>query len=323
MISVICPTYNEAKNIESLIKFFLKAKPEDKELIIIDGESTDNTVQIVNKYVKNYKNIFLLNNPYRYVPFALNMGIKKSKGDFIIRLDAHSIYSINYFEKILETFEKTNADIVGGPYLIAKGTEFQRAVGFAISSPFGTGNSKAHDPNFEGYVDSVPYGAWGKKLFEEIGYFDERFKRNQDDEFHYRANSFGKKVYLSPEIKFWYYPRNSFSGLIRQYFEYGVYKPLVLKKINSGLKLRHLAPSFLTIYLILTIIFFKTSLFWLFPILIYFLIVLIFSLKVRDNIKVKLYSLVIFPAVHLSYGAGFLLGIFRIKKLSKHQILKT
>ena len=59
-------------------------------------------------------------NPNKYVPFALNIGIQNSKGDPIIRLDAHTVYSKDYCTKILEVFEETNADIVGGP-MIKKG----------------------------------------------------------------------------------------------------------------------------------------------------------------------------------------------------------
>ncbi len=63
MITVICPTFNEANYIEKVLKFFINAMPEDKELILIDGGSDDGTKEIVNEWSKKYSNIHLLSNP--------------------------------------------------------------------------------------------------------------------------------------------------------------------------------------------------------------------------------------------------------------------
>ena len=321
LISVVCPAYNEEEHIGNLLEFFVNAKPEDKELIIIDGSSKERTAEIVKEWSKKYQNIKLLENPKRYVPFALNLGIKHCRGDVIIRLDAHSDYSPDYFEKILQTFKETGADIVGGPYLTKSKTNFQEAVAKAISNPFGIGDSKAHNPDFKGYVDSVPYGAWKKELFSQTGFFDERLIRNQDDEFNYRAKSLGKKIFLNPEIKLWYYPRSSAGSLFKQYFQYGIYKPLVLKKIKSETKLRHLIPSLFVLYL-LSLPLVYLNLLWLLPLIFYLFIDIIISLFTKGNFLVKLFSMIVYPLIHTAYGAGFLAGLFRLNKSGSFSLLK-
>ncbi|MCS7053696.1 MAG: glycosyltransferase family 2 protein [Ignavibacterium sp.] len=311
MITVVCPVFNEREHIEDVLNFFISAKPDDKELIIIDGGSNDGTIELLEKWIKKYSNIKLFHNPNKYVPFALNLAIKNSIGDPIIRLDAHTKYSIDYFEKILETFKRTDADIVGGP-MIKKGiTDFQKAAAIATSSLFGIGDSKIHNKNYEGYSDHVYLGAWKRSLFDEIGYFDERLIRNQDDEFHYRARSLGKKIYLSPDIKSEYLPRKSFSQLFKQYFQYGLYKPLVLRKIKSEIKLRHLVPMIFTLYLISLPVLIFISWFLIFPLILYVLIGLIISFNADKNIKIKLLTFIIFPVIHLAYGSGFLIGLFK------------
>ena len=312
MITVLCPTFNEAGNIVNILNFFSNSLPKEKELIVIDGGSTDGTREIVIEWSNKFSNIQLMHNQNKYVSFALNLGIKKSKGDPIIRIDAHTKYSADYFEKIIETFNKTNADIVGGPYRIASKSSFQEAVGDAISSSFGTGNSKVHNIDYSGQADSVAYGAWKREIFNEVGYFDEILKRNQDDEFHYRAKSFGKKIYLDSEIKLWYYPRNTFRGLAKQYYEYGLYKPLVLTKVRSEAKLRHFIPAFFVLYNC----FLPLYTFWpiLFvPLVFYVSIDIYYSFSSHSKLFTRIITLAVYPSIHFFYGLGFIFGIFKLK----------
>ena len=309
-LSVICPCFNEEEYIEELLKFFISAKPAEKELLLVDGGSFDKTKSIIKSYQEKHQNIHLLNNPEKIVPYALNKAIPLCKADKIVRLDAHTKYAPDYFEKILETFENVEADIVGGPTRTACKAPFQCAVAHAICTPFGVGNSQVHNIGYEGYSDSVTFGTWKKEIFADVGMFDERLVRNQDDEFHYRAKSKGKKIYQNPAIKLWYYPRSNIKGLFRQYYQYGLYKPMVLKKVNSEIKLRHLIPSCFLLYFLslpLAII----SPLWLIPLALYLMLDLTFSLRAKGSLKVKLAALTVYPTLHVSYGAGFLKGLLR------------
>ena len=311
IITVLCPTYNEVDSIETVLRFFTESQPKEKELYVIDGGSTDGTINIVERWSQQYESIHLLFNKHKYVPQALNLGLSVSKGKIIIRLDAHTIYENNYFEKIIETFENTQADIVGGPMRAAGITDIQKAIAYATSGWFGIGDSKFHDPNFKGYVDSVYLGAWKINIFNDVGFFDERMVRNQDDEFHYRAKSKGKKIYLNPEIKSTYFPRSTYFALFKQYFQYGFYKPYVIKKIKTEIKLRHLIPLFFIIYLFCLPFAVQYPIIFL-PLLIYSLADLFCSFFNSQTFKVKLSLLFVYPIIHISYGMGFLLGLGKI-----------
>lgn len=309
MISIVCPVYNEEKYIDGLMSFLLFVDQVEKEIFLIDGGSTDKTVEKIKHFAEKHESIFLLHNPDQYVPYALNLAIPKCTGDVIVRLDAHCEYDEDYFLKILEVFERTGADIVGGPTRTAFHTITQQAVGYAISTPFGVGNSRVHQLDFEGETDSVTFGAWRKDLFTDTGLFDTRLKRNQDDEFHYRAKSLGKKIYQSPEIKLYYYPRSGLSSLFRQYLQYGYYKPLVLKKIKSEIKLRHLVPSLFVIYLLASPV-----LLWVHPVtgiflVLYLLALLFFSFRNDLSFRGKLICMAAYPIIHVAYGLGFIKGL--------------
>lgn len=309
-VTVIIPCRNEEASIGKILEFFIHALPENKELIIADGGSTDRTKEIVSAYSSKHPGITLLDNPEKYVPFALNRCIKMAKGDYIIRLDAHTEYAEDYFQKVLEVFETTKADIVGGPMRAKGNSSFQRAVAICTSTVFGVGDSKFHDSNAEGYTDSVYLGAWKKSIFEKTGFFDEEMLRNQDDEFHYRAKSLGVKIYLSPLIRSWYFPRSNFRKLMKQYFQYGLFKPLVLRKVSSEIKLRHLIPSAFLIYLAaLPFFLILAGIFSLAPFVLYVVIDILFSFRKQQSLSEKLFSLAVYPALHISYGLGLMIGL--------------
>ncbi|HRJ30844.1 MAG TPA: glycosyltransferase family 2 protein [Cyclobacteriaceae bacterium] len=312
MISIVCPVYNEEKYIGKLLDFYEKIEPQEKELFVIDGLSTDRTRDIVLRYASQNPNIYLLDNEHRFVPFALNLAIQRCKSDIIVRWDAHTQYSADYLLQILDVFEITNADIVGGPMRAVGESAFQRAVAYATSTPFGVGNSQFHYEDYKGYTDSVYLGAWKKAVFEKIGLFDEQMLRNQDDEFHYRAKSVGFKIFQDPAIKSYYFPRDNIKSLCIQYFGYGLFKPLVLKKIRSEWKVRHFVPMFFVCYLTLlpVLVWFHTISF--IPLFFYFLLATIFSAKAKGGLKGKLCALLVYPSIHIAYGVGFCRGLLKI-----------
>lgn len=310
--SVIVPVYNEIEFINQFFDFIESVKNKPIELFVIDGLSTDGTRDYLENKCNKLSYLKIIDNPNRTVPFALNLAIPCCTGEIIIRLDAHTMYSKDYLDKIIETFGMVNTDIVGGPMRIANGSIFQNAVGYVTSTSFGIGNSTFHFDNFQGFTDSVYLGAWQRSIFMKTGLFDIKQKRNQDDEFHYRAKSMGFRIYQNSEICSYYYPRNSIKSLFKQYFEYGLYKPMVLKKIKTEIKLRHLVPSlFVSYFVILASFYWLIGNILLLPLFIYILLDFYFVLKSKKSYFVKFCILISYPTVHLGYGLGFFLGLFK------------
>ena len=320
-ISVIIPLVNEVAYVDTLIASLGRQSypRECIELLFVDGGSTDGTIErlqslrtsyleTVDRKVAGFDPFRILTNPDKIVPYALNIGVEAATHDIIVRLDAHTEYGEDYFEQVVSTLEKTGADIVGGPTRVASRSIFQRAVGIAICSRFAIGGSRVHQEDYRGETDSVTFGAWRRRVFKKTGGFDTRLVRNQDDEFHYRAKSLGFRLFQEPDIRLFYYPRDSPGGLFRQYFEYGKYKPLVLAKVKSEIKLRHLIPSGFVLYVLSLPLGFLWW-WWLLPAILYGTANVLFSVKNGGSFGERIRLLAVYPLIHMGYGFGFLRGV--------------
>lgn len=309
MISIVVPIYNEENYILNFLEYIKNNCNVKYELLLVDGGSTDNTINIINYFISNNNSneIILLNNKKKYVSYALNKAIKNSIFDIIIRMDVHTLYSNNYFNSILSTFTETNADIVGGPTDVFFNNRIQESIGYVINTIFGMGGSLVHDMNYNGFTNSVTFGAFKKYVFEN-NYFDTELIRNQDDEFFSRCYYKGFKIYQSSNIKLYYSPRRNYYGLFKQYFEYGKYKPLAISKVKGSFKIRQLAPSILVFFIGFSILICKYFLiFYLLPLIFY-------SFINNKNIIVKILNLFTYSIIHFSYGIGFIIGIAKILK---------
>ena len=309
-LSVICPTYNEIDFIDALIDNLCIIDGLEKEILIVDGGSVDGTIEKVNLLMNKYSSLKLLKNPFRTSTHAFNIGYKFSTGKFIAFVGAHANYDKNYFTSGLDCLRRNECDVVGGP-LNQKGKSLAgKAIALVMSSKLGVGNTEFRTENKKMMVDSVAFAIYKREIIEQCGLMDESLPVNQDDEFHYRVKSKGYRIMMIPEMSSTYYVRDSFVKLFRQYFRYGLYKPAVLKKVSGSVRLRHLMPSLFTIYLLSLPLMILIPI-WILPLLLYFLLILARSLSFNEILKIRLLSIPVFPLIHLSYGSGFLLGLFR------------
>ena len=213
-ISIIIPCKNEEKFIENCIQSVQEFSIPDNtviEILIIDGKSIDNTRNILESLIKNDSRIMLIENPNIFQSFAMNIGIKKSQGEWIMRLDAHTIYPKNYLRDLYETSIKTNSDNCGGQLITESGgNTYGAAIVQALTThPFGVGDSGFRTGLKQGEVDTVPFGFFKKDIFKKIGIFDERLTRAQDYEFNCRIIKNGGKIWLNPKVFATYYNQDS------------------------------------------------------------------------------------------------------------------
>lgn len=322
MLSVIVPIYQEEKYISKCIDSMLSQDypKDDLEIILVDGMSQDRTREIVATYTAKYPFIRMIDNPERIAPCAMNRGIKEAKGDVIIRLDAHVYYPKNYFSLLVEKLnELPGAENVGAlcNTLPVNDSITAQSIAAVLSSSFGMGNSHFRvgaDKEME--VDTVPFGCFHRSIFDKVGLYDEELVRNQDDELNARIIKAGGKIYLVPQLVCEYYARDTAKKVYKMFYQYGVFKPLVNKKLGSPATVRQFFPLFFVLGLLVgpIVCLFLPVLWWAYfaVIMLWFILATSFSLKDSKNLKRILTQNWIYFVVHFGYGWGYIVGIYKV-----------
>jgi succinoglycan biosynthesis protein ExoA len=245
VVSVIVPCRNEIRFIERFLDSLLRQELPgfDVEFLIADGMSSDGTREILERYEREYSFIRIIDNLGKIVSTGLNRAVREARGEIIVRMDVHSDYAPDYIFRCLEVLQETNADNVGGPVLTRANGYLAHAIALAYHDRFARGGAKSRDVGFEGFVESVTYGCWRKSTLERIGLFDESLCRSQDFDLNRRLIGSGGKIWQSPKITSWYWPRTSLPALFQQYLQYGYWKASVILKHCRSASWRHVVPG--------------------------------------------------------------------------------
>lgn len=316
-VSVILPVYNEEKFIEACIQSLIEQSypKESMEWIVVDGNSTDKTVALISQYLDEYP-IILLSNMDRKTPISLNLAIKAAKGDVIIRFDAHASFPPNYIEKCVKCLKETGADNVGG-WIETRAEGFiGNSIAKILSSKFGVGGSSFRTEKQSGYVDTVPFGAFKRSVFDKLGLFNEELLRSEDNDINARITKNGGKVYLSHDIHSVYYCRDSIKGLLKQGLQNGnaLFRTIVINP--KAMSFRHFIPFlfFLSLIVLPIVSIFSSYVLNAFMVELFFYFMLDFFFSfIKKKRNLGFITIWLYPLFHCVYGFGSFLGLIGIK----------
>lgn len=323
-VSVIIPCRNEERSIrECLDSLLMNDYPHDSlEILVVDGMSEDSTRNIVESYISKYPFLRFLENPKKIAASALNIGIRSAIGEVILRADAHARYEKDYISKCVVALSRYGADNTGGIIrtLPREDSLVGRTIAEVYSHSFGVGGSYFRTGSSEvREADTVAFGCWPKRVFEKVGFFDERLARSQDIEFNLRLKKAGGKIILVSDIVSYYYAPATLWGMVKHRFRDGIWVTYPLKFGIRAFRLRHLIPLFFVLGLVVLII---SSLvfgpiWWVFIFFsgLYFSVAVLVSFR-RAIEKKKPEFIFLLPVcfflVHVSYGLGSLVGFLKI-----------
>ena len=312
-VSIVMPCYNERHFIEACLAGVLTQDyPKDRlEVLVTDGMSDDGTRAILFRLAKEDPRIRIIDNPDRLQAPGMNRAIKAARGEIVMRMDVHAEYASDYVSQCVRVLEETGADNVGGSARPRADTPFRRALCAALDSFLAVGGSKYRSADEEGYVDTVFLGTFRRRLFERVGLYDPKAITNEDAELNQRIREQGGSVYLSRDIVAYYYPRDSFRSLAKQYWKYGQGRARTLLKHGKP-QLRPMTPFLFVAGSVALVA--MPSLRWLSPLWFGGYALATFAEAVRIGVKHDMPSEIpriwaIFPILHVSHGAGFARGL--------------
>lgn len=333
MVSVVIPCRNEVKHIDKCVEAILESDYPNLEVLVVDGMSNDGTRDVLQKLSEKYPNVKMVDNPKQLTPFAFNLGVKNSQGEYVQIVGSRNTMAKDYISKMVQTLEaQPEVACVGGDYQHVFETDGGRWISYAMESWFGVGGSNYRVQQQDAYVDTVGVPMFRKNIFDEVGYFDEDLTRNQDDDFSFRLTQKGHKIFYRHDAKVLYTVRPSLKKAFQQYFQYGYFKVFVSKKHKSVTTLRQLVPFFFVMFLglgLLASVFVPH--FWMFylgVLALYFILSFVSAGEFTANLVARFKIQRAIFILHVGYGLGYLRGfidflILNRKPSMQHQQLTT
>jgi succinoglycan biosynthesis protein ExoA len=244
-VLVVVPTLNEAAHIQDVLKSLLENLPREgrARVVVVDGGSTDGTVELVFALAAEHPELAFLNNPDRIQSAAINLAARTfgRRFDVLVRCDAHAVYPPGFIERLVGTLRARDADAVVVPLDSTGRNPWQRAVAWVSNSPIGTGGASHRGGRRSGFVDHGHHAAFRLETFRRCGGYDSSFSHNEDAEYDCRQRALGARIYLDSAIRVRYVPRETAGALFRQYYRYGAGRSRTVRRHPGSLRLRQLA----------------------------------------------------------------------------------
>ena len=243
-ISVLIATLNEEKHLHEVLDSILAQDfcQKSLEVFIIDGGSTDATLEIATQFVDRFSHLYILENPRRLSSSGWNIGLNQATAPVVAILSGHVILPKSYFQTLSQILTSTVAGV--GVRTIPIGENVQsKLIASAFSCKLGNGGASFMTPGKSGQVESIAFGCYWKSSIAEIGGFDERIVRGQDWDLNLRIRSNGGTLWLHDGIETAYYTRTSYQALWRRQFLAGRWKRYIHRKSSKPFLARHWIPS--------------------------------------------------------------------------------
>jgi len=316
-VCLVVPVRNEIAGIARLIG---ELRAQDyralEEIWLVDGMSTDGTPEVLRRLTEDDRRFRVIENPQRLPAAAINRAIALTKAQIVMRCDAHACYEPNVVRKSVEALLESGA---GGVGCLARVAPAETLIGNAIvaahKSPFGVGVASFRKEGASGWVDTVWNGCYWKRVLDEAGPLREDLPRVEDNDLNERIRRLGYGLFLSPEIRASYRPRQSLAELWSQCAGNGAGIARALLHNPRAVSPRHLAPLGLVLALglpLLAAIVWPAALYAAAAILLLYVAALLAGTlhAARDNQKLYLLLLpAALATLHIGYGMGVLGGL--------------
>lgn len=313
-VSIVIPTKNNGNILEKCLYSIqnLNYPKEEVEVIIVDGHSTDDTVEVATRHGCKvfYESVGTIGG-------ARNIGVENSNGKYIVFTDSDCVVEPDWLRELIAPLKNTNAVSVGGPNITPEDdTEFAKCAGNALSflSRVGPRYGFYSEDVREIYHNPTCNSAYRNEVFREVGGFNPRLITCDDEELDYRIRKRGYKILFTPKAKVLHYRRPTWKRFMKMAYNYGIGRMQAINlRRDMGKWFHYAPPALISLILLLFILSFLSS---LFPLIALFILVggvlgiTVISLYLaRKKMKNFLNYFGLIVIWFLGYGLGMIRGL--------------
>lgn len=317
--SFVIPVYNRPAEIKELLESLCHQTQQGFEVLVVEDGSEVRCESIVKDYWHrlDVKYFFKANSGPGQ---SRNYGFERAKGSYCIFLDSDCVLPPTYFEVVHRALSTHYVDAFGGPDQAEDNyTVFQKAINYSMTSFFTTGGIRGGGEKLDKFHPRSFNMGYSREVFEVTkGFSKMRFGEDIDMSLRILGNHF--KTRLIKDAYVYHKRRSTFKQFFKQIFNSGIARINLYKRYPKSLKMVHTAPAVFTLgVLVLLVLSLLISPFWLVPLVVYLVLVLVDASLQNKSLAVGFVSVLTSLCQLTSYGLGFLTAVWKRLILKKDE----